>query len=55
MSAPDVTLERQKHRHRKMVRGIWIGVGIIALVSIGAYVAVFGFGADLQEAVPPEL
>ena len=53
MSAPDVTLETQKHRHRKMVRGIWIGVGIAVLVGIAALVAVFGFGVELQEAVPP--
>ncbi|AEI94511.1 hypothetical protein [Roseobacter litoralis] len=54
MSAPDVNLEKQKHRHRRMVLGIWIGVAIAGLVGIAAVIAIFGFGADLQDAIPPE-
>jgi len=37
MSAPDVNLERQKNRHRTMVRGLWIGVAIGVMVAAGAY------------------
>lgn len=38
MSAPDVNLERQKNRHRTMVRGLWIGVAIAGAVAVCVYV-----------------
>ncbi len=34
MSAPDLSLERQKRRHHTMVKGIWWGFAIAAAVAI---------------------
>ena len=46
MSAPDVNIEKQKHRHRTMVRGVWIGVAIACVVAAGIWVGMGVFGAD---------
>jgi len=37
MSAPDVNLERQKNRHRTMVRGLWIGAAVAVIVAAAGY------------------
>lgn len=55
MSAPDVALKTQKHRHRTIAWGIWIGVGLAALVGVAAGITIFGFGVDPQGAIPPEI
>ncbi|MFK7743416.1 MAG: hypothetical protein AB8B47_00070 [Roseobacter sp.] len=37
MSAPDVNVEKQKHRHRGLIWGLW-GGALVALVVVGLYV-----------------
>lgn len=39
MSSPDVNIGKQKHRHRTMIRGLWIGVGIALVVTAGVIVS----------------
>ena len=46
MSAPDVKIETQKHRHRSMVSGIWIGAAVLVFAVVTASIAIFGFGVE---------
>ena len=39
MSAPDVNIERQKKRHRPMIRSLWVGLALIVVVSVGVLLA----------------
>jgi hypothetical protein len=52
MSAPDVNLEKQKHRHRTMVRGLWVGAALAIVVAIGLVVSETVFGADPADLAP---
>jgi hypothetical protein len=52
MSAPDVDIEKQKHRHRTMARGLWIGGAVAVLVAAGLAVAMGVFDTDPTEVIP---
>ena len=52
MSAPDVNLERQKRRHRPMVRGLWIGMAVAAGVALLWAVAA-AFGISVTDVATP--
>jgi hypothetical protein len=52
MSAPDVNLEKQKHRHRTMVRGLWVGAAVAVIVAIGLIVSETVFDADPTDLAP---
>lgn len=41
MSAPDTNIEKQKHRHRTMGWGLWIGAALAVLVGL-VFVVAFG-------------
>lgn len=50
MTAPDVSLERQKRRHRTMVKGIWWGVAIAVLVAVIFWIMMASPGSDSASA-----
>lgn len=54
MSAPDVNIETQKHRHRTMIRGLWIGAAFAALVVIVAGIVILGFGVSADGILPAQ-
>ena len=47
MSSPDTNIEKQKHRHRTMVRGIWLGLAVAGVVLLATTV----FGANPLDAI----
>jgi hypothetical protein len=53
MSAPDVNLERQKSRHRTMVRGLWIGAAIAVIVAVAIYGYTVISGEDAATVILP--
>jgi hypothetical protein len=52
MSAPDVNIEKQKHRHRTMVRGLWVGAAIALLVVGGIAISAGVFDTDPADLIP---
>ncbi len=52
MSAPDVNLDRQKRRHRPMLRGLWIGLAVAVGVALLWAVAA-ALGVQVTDAVTP--
>lgn len=54
MSAPDVTLETQKHRHRTMLRGLLLGAGIALAAPICIVVGLAVFDVESRALIPAE-
>ena len=52
MSAPDTNIEKQKHRHRRMIHGIWLGVAIAFLVAAGVVLSITLFGTAPTDVIP---
>ena len=52
MSAPDVSLERQKRRHRTIVKGLWVGVTVAVIVAVMAFFFSIIIDSDTAYATP---
>jgi hypothetical protein len=50
MSAPDVNIERQKARHKTMVRGLWIGAVLAIAAALAVYSGLFTATAVMPSA-----